>query len=57
VANQGQSLVLIEIGHYPSEKWILPVLQQALSEASKTEGWGVEVLEFRAAGDPYSRCL
>jgi dinuclear metal center YbgI/SA1388 family protein len=56
VANQGQPLVLIEIGHYPSEKWILPGLRKALAEAGKAEGWGIEVLEFREKGDPYCRC-
>jgi len=55
VALQGKALTLIEIGHYPSEKWVLPSLRRALSQANRHQGWGVEVKEFRKKGDPYSR--
>lgn len=55
VSNQGQGLTLIEIGHYPSEKWLIPILAEALREASRTEGWEIEVIEDREPGDPYSQ--
>lgn len=54
VSNQGQEMALIEIGHYPSEKWIIPVLAESLREVSRNESWGVEVFEDRLPGDPYS---
>lgn len=53
VSNEGQGLTLIEIGHYPSEKWILPILTDILREAGQSLGWGVEVFEDRQPGDPY----
>lgn len=55
VSFQGQGMTLIEIGHYPSEKWVIPVLAEMLREADRAEGWGVEVFENLEAGDPYSR--
>lgn len=53
VSHQGQGMTLIEIGHYPSEKWVIPILAEALREASRTDGWGIEVFENRESGDPY----
>ncbi|MEW6185751.1 MAG: Nif3-like dinuclear metal center hexameric protein [Thermodesulfobacteriota bacterium] len=55
VSNQGQSLTLIEIGHYPSEKWIIPVLAQALRSAGREHRWGIEVKEDLPSGDPHMR--
>ena len=55
VSHEGQRLALIEIGHYPSEKWVIPVLADSLREAGRTDGWGVEVFEDRQPGDPYSQ--
>ncbi|MBA4394543.1 MAG: Nif3-like dinuclear metal center hexameric protein, partial [Desulfobacca sp.] len=55
VSNQGEKLTLIEIGHYPSEKWVIPILAEALREANLAEGWGIEVFEDREPGDPYSQ--
>jgi len=55
VSNQGQGLTLIEIGHYPSEKWVIPVLAEVLRTAGQAEGWGIEVFEDREPGDPYSQ--
>jgi dinuclear metal center YbgI/SA1388 family protein len=52
VSHQGQALTLVEIGHYPSEKWVIPVLAHALREANQAEDWGIEVLEDRQPGDP-----
>lgn len=53
VSQEERPLTLIEIGHYPSEKWVIPVLAEALRDASQAEGWGVEVLEDIHPGDPY----
>lgn len=53
VSYQGQGLTLIEIGHYPSEKWVVPVLARVLREANQAEDWGIEVLEDMQPGDPY----
>jgi dinuclear metal center YbgI/SA1388 family protein len=53
VAHEGQSLALIEIGHYPSEKWVIPALAGSLREKSQGEDWGLEILEEILPGDPY----
>jgi dinuclear metal center YbgI/SA1388 family protein len=53
VSHQGRSLTLVEIGHYPSEKWIIPALAASLREENQKEGWGIEVLEDSQPGDPY----
>jgi len=55
VSQQDQGLTLLEIGHYPSEKWIIPILAETLREASRNEGWGIAVFEDREPGDPYSQ--
>jgi dinuclear metal center YbgI/SA1388 family protein len=55
VSQQGGALTLIEIGHYPSEKWVIPMLAESLREASRSRGWGLEVLEDQQPGDPYSQ--
>jgi dinuclear metal center YbgI/SA1388 family protein len=55
VSNQGRGLTLMEIGHYPSEKWVIPILAKALREAGQDEKWGIEVFEDREPGDPYSQ--
>jgi dinuclear metal center YbgI/SA1388 family protein len=55
VSFQGQALTLVEIGHYPSEKWVIPILAEALREFSRSEGWEVEIFEDRQPGDPYSQ--
>jgi dinuclear metal center YbgI/SA1388 family protein len=55
VSYEGQGGTLLEIGHYPSEKWIIPVLAESLREADRREGWGIEVFENREPGDPYSQ--
>lgn len=55
VSCQGQEVTLLEIGHYPSEKWIIPVLAESLRKASRDEGWEVEVFEDLEPGDPYSQ--
>jgi dinuclear metal center YbgI/SA1388 family protein len=55
VSNQGQGLTLIEIGHYPSEKWVIPVLAEVLRTAGQVEEWEIEVFEDREPGDPYSQ--
>jgi dinuclear metal center YbgI/SA1388 family protein len=48
----GEDLALVSIGHYVSEKWILPVLGQQLSEMAAASGWEVEVLVHLEPGDP-----
>ncbi|MBI4766633.1 MAG: Nif3-like dinuclear metal center hexameric protein [Deltaproteobacteria bacterium] len=53
VSHQGKSLTLIEIGHYPSEKWVIPDLADKLRKKSQTDDWGIEVLEDIQPGDPY----
>ncbi len=53
VSHQGQSPTLIEIGHYPSEKWVIPDLAAQLRIKSRTDNWGIEVLEDIQPGDPY----
>jgi dinuclear metal center YbgI/SA1388 family protein len=53
VSHQGKSLTLIEIGHYPSEKWVIPALAGRLRRRSQRDGWGIEVLEDIHPGDPY----
>jgi dinuclear metal center YbgI/SA1388 family protein len=53
VSIQDQGLAIVEIGHYPSEKWVIPVLGKALKEASLGQGWAIEVLENLEPGDPY----
>jgi dinuclear metal center YbgI/SA1388 family protein len=55
VSYEGQGLTLIEIGHYPSEKWIIPLLAETLRDASRLEGWDITIFEDREPGDPYSR--
>ena len=55
VSCEGRDLALIEIGHYPSEKWIIPLLAETFRKASREEGWNITVDEDRAPGDPYSR--
>ena len=53
VSHQGQALTLVEVGHYSSEKWVIPVLAQALREANQAEDWEIDVLEDVQPGDPY----
>jgi putative NIF3 family GTP cyclohydrolase 1 type 2 len=53
VSHQDQPLTLIEIGHYPSEKWIIPLLADLLRTASREHHWGIEVLEDIPPGDPH----
>ena len=53
VSQEGQSLTLIEIGHYPSEKWVIPALAGSLRKRSEAEDWGLEVQEEILPGDPY----
>lgn len=53
VSHQGKPLTLIEIGHYPSEKWVIPDLAGKLREKSQIDNWGIEVLEDIQPGDPY----
>jgi dinuclear metal center YbgI/SA1388 family protein len=45
--------VLVTIGHYCSEKWILPELANLLTGADREQGWGVAVKVFLLPGDPY----
>ena len=52
VSQQGQALTLIEIGHYPSEKWVIPALAGILRIESKAADWGIEILEDLPPGDP-----
>lgn len=52
---EGRGVTMMEIGHYPSEKWIIPLLAEALRQASREKGWNLTVLEDRQPGDPYSR--
>jgi dinuclear metal center YbgI/SA1388 family protein len=53
VSNQGQPLTLIEIGHYPSEKWIIPTLAEDLRSAGQEHHWGIKVVEDLPPGDPH----
>jgi dinuclear metal center YbgI/SA1388 family protein len=53
VSHEGQASTLIEIGHYPSEKWVIPALAVSIKKRSQVEGWGLEVLEEILPGDPY----
>jgi dinuclear metal center YbgI/SA1388 family protein len=53
VSHEGKSLTLIEIGHYPSEKWVIPYLAGILKKRSQADAWGIEVLEDILPGDPY----
>jgi dinuclear metal center YbgI/SA1388 family protein len=53
IAREAQPLTLIEIGHYPSEKWVIPVLAEALRNAAQEGRWGIEVLEDLPSGDPH----
>ena len=55
VSHQGQALTLIEIGHYPSEKWVIPALAGILRKTSQVDDWGIEILEDMHPGDPYVR--
>jgi dinuclear metal center YbgI/SA1388 family protein len=55
VSFEGRGVTLIEIGHYPSEKWIIPFLAENFREAGRKEGWDITVFEDREPGDPYSR--
>ena len=48
----GEDLALVSIGHYVSEKWILPVSGQQLSETAAASGWEAEVLVHLEPGDP-----
>ncbi len=51
----GEDLALVSIGHYVSEKWILPVLGQQLIEAAEAQGWELEVRVHLEPGDPTCR--
>jgi dinuclear metal center YbgI/SA1388 family protein len=51
----GEDLALVSIGHYVSEKWILPVLGQQLTEAAEAQGWELEVRIHLEPGDPTCR--
>ena len=53
VSQQGQTLTLIEIGHYPSEKWVIPALAGILRIESQADDWGIKILEDLPPGDPY----
>jgi dinuclear metal center YbgI/SA1388 family protein len=55
ISCEGQDLTLIEIGHYPSEKWIIPLLAETIREAGRQERWDITIFENREPGDPYSR--
>jgi dinuclear metal center YbgI/SA1388 family protein len=55
VSHQGAGVTFIEIGHYHSEKWIIPYLAEMMKLAQSTEGWGIDILEYREPGDPYSQ--
>jgi dinuclear metal center YbgI/SA1388 family protein len=49
--------VLVTIGHYCSEKWILPELAGWLSRADQERGWGITVEVYMPPGDPYCRTV
>jgi putative NIF3 family GTP cyclohydrolase 1 type 2 len=51
----GEGMALVSIGHYVSEKWILPVLGRQLTEASEAQGWELEVRIHLEPGDPTCR--
>jgi putative NIF3 family GTP cyclohydrolase 1 type 2 len=51
----GEDLALVSIGHYVSEKWILPVLGRQLIEAAEAQGWELEVRIHLESGDPTCR--
>jgi dinuclear metal center YbgI/SA1388 family protein len=53
----GEDLALVSIGHYVSEKWILPVLGRQLIEAAEEQGWELEVRIHLEPGDPTCRYL
>jgi dinuclear metal center YbgI/SA1388 family protein len=55
VEYSGADLALVGIGHYVSEKWILPVLGRQLTETAAARGWEVEVLVHMEPGDPTCR--
>jgi len=55
VEYSGADLALVSIGHYVSEKWILPVLGQQVAETAAARGWDVEVLVHLEQGDPTCR--
>ncbi|MBI5586621.1 MAG: Nif3-like dinuclear metal center hexameric protein [Deltaproteobacteria bacterium] len=49
--------VLVTIGHYCSEKWILPELAGWLSRADQEQNWGVTIEVYLPPGDPYCRTV
>jgi putative NIF3 family GTP cyclohydrolase 1 type 2 len=49
--------VLVTIGHYCSEKWILPDLAGLLSQVDQELGWGLAVKVYMPSGDPYVRTV
>jgi dinuclear metal center YbgI/SA1388 family protein len=49
--------VLVTIGHYCSEKWILPELADQLSRADQERGWGIALQVFMPPGDPYIQAV
>ena len=51
----GEDLAMVSIGHYVSEKWILPVLGRQLIEAAEGQGWELEVRVHLEPGDPTCR--
>lgn len=53
ISCQEGPLTLIEIGHYPSEKWIIPLLAESLRRAGGENRWDIEVLEDLPPGDPH----
>jgi dinuclear metal center YbgI/SA1388 family protein len=55
VSYEDRGVTLVEIGHYPSEKWIIPLLAETLRQAGLEKGWDLTVFEDRQPGDPYSR--
>jgi dinuclear metal center YbgI/SA1388 family protein len=49
--------VLVTIGHFCSEKWILPDLAGLLDRADQELGWGLSVKVYMPSGDPYARTV
>jgi dinuclear metal center YbgI/SA1388 family protein len=47
-------LSFVDAGHFGTEKVILPFLQKFLQEASRQEGWGIEVAVAGGGADPFT---
>lgn len=50
-------LALMTIGHYVSEKWILPDLALQVKEVARDRAWDLEVKTYLEPGDPYAVTL